>query len=209
VQQRRRIALDLYLLGRAAMSEASPALALPSGAWARAIGISSRAGTAATISNSWSWLEREGLLVTAPHGRLREVRFTDFPEAADGGKDERWFELPRAYWRARYPDRLDLSAKAVLLIALSLDGSFGLSGAPAWGLSNDTLRRGSTTLIRLGLLDFAPHRQTAPLSSRGYTIERRYSLRPPFGSAAAPQPSGVAAGRRRQRAATGPTAIYG
>jgi len=203
VQQRRGVALDLYLLGQAAAHQGEHGLALPSSVWARALGISAGAGAAATISKSWSWLERQGLVATVRRGRLRQVRFLDFPPAAVA-KHDACFELPRAYWYGSYAARLSLPGKAVLLIALSLSGSFALPrdrGGRRWGLSQDTLRRGSTTLIHLGLLDFSPEPQTAPLSTRGYTIERRYWLRPPFGSAGPVRPGGVAAGRRRQRAA--------
>jgi hypothetical protein len=182
--------------------------------WARALGIGGTPSAAATISKSWSWLDEQGLVTTAPRGRLREIRFlredgSRRPYQHPGGDESArgdYFKLPYAYWEAHYPGRLGLPAKALLLIALSLGQDFWLPhdrGARWYGLSRDTVARGLATLLRLGLLEVRAERKKAPLSPRGFTEERRYALRPPFGTGFASGSSAgasVAASRRRARA---------
>jgi hypothetical protein len=217
VRHRREIALDLFLLGRVVASPAPFEAALSSSVWARALGLSSGPGAAATISKSWSWLEGQGLVETVRRGRLRGIRFLDEggtgrPAGDPAAERElsRCFRLPYVYWRANYPARLGLPAKTLLLISLSIGEPFAppRDRDARWrGLSPDTVLRGLNTLTRLGILEFSPWTQTSPLSPRGYTIERRYALRPPFGSAPSDQPAGVAASRRRQRQAGQPSAV--
>ena len=122
------------------------------------------------------------------------------------GPEGDYFKLPYAYWEGLYPGRLSLPAKALLLIALSLGPDFWLPherGARWYGLSRDTVSRGLATLLRLGLLEVRHERKKAPLSPQGFTEERRYALRPPFGSGfPSPTETGasVMAARRRARA---------
>lgn len=214
VHARRGAALDLYLLGRAVASQEPFDVALASEVWARALGIGGTPSAAATISKSWSWLDEQGLVTSAPRGRLREIRFlredgSRRPYQHPGGDESArgdYFKLPYAYWEAHYPGRLGLPAKALLLIALSLGQDFWLPhdrGARWYGLSRDTVARGLATLLRLGLLEVRAERKKAPLSPRGFTEERRYALRPPFGTGFASGSSAgasVAASRRRERA---------
>lgn len=214
VHERRAIALDLYLLSHAVASQEPFDVALPAEVWARALGLGQTAGAGATISKSWSWLERQHLIVSSRRGRLREVRF--LREDGSGrpyrhpGRDEEqrgdYFKVPYSYWEGSYPGRLGLPAKAVLLIALSLGDDFWLPterGSRWYGLSRDTVSRGLSTLLRLGLLDVRVNYKKAPLAPQGITQERRYMLRPPFGPGF-PSESGVGAGvaaaRRRARA---------
>ena len=214
VRERRGVALDLYLLGRAVASQEPFDVALPAEVWARAIGLSGTSGAASTISKSWSWLEDQHLVTSAKRGRLREVRFlredgANRPYRHPGRDEEQrgdYFKLPYAYWEGSYPGRLGLPAKAVLLIALSLGEDFWLPrerGARWYGLSRDSVSRGLGTLLRLGLLDLRVGYKKAPLAPRGITEERRYTLRPPFGPGFAPEAgsgAGIAAARRRARA---------
>jgi hypothetical protein len=170
---------------------------------------------------TWNWLEEQQLVQSARRGRLREIRF--LREDGSGrpyrhpGKDEErrgdYFKLPYVYWHGSYPGRLGLPAKSLLLIALSLGDDFLLPherGATWYGLSRDTVARGLSTLLRLGLLHVRLVEKKAPLSPKGVTLERRYTLRPPFGPAG-PATGGILDARRRQRAiavktTTGPTA---
>lgn len=209
VRGRHAVALDLYLLGRAVASHEPFDVALPSRVWARALGLGEGSSAAATISHSWTWLEERSLITSMRRGRLREIRF--LREDGTGrpyqhpGREGDYFKLPYAYWEGLYPGRLGLPAKALLLIALSLGPDFWLPherGARWYGLSRDTVSRGLATLLRLGLLEVRYERKTAPLSPQGFTVERRYSLRPPFGSGfpAAGTGASVAAARRRARA---------
>jgi DNA-binding transcriptional ArsR family regulator len=215
VQGRRGLALDLYLLGRAVASQEPFDVAMPADVWIRALGLSSASGAGSTISKSWSWLEAQRLITSSRRGRLREVRF--LREDGSGrpyrhpGRDEEargdYFKLPYAYWEGNYPGRLGLPAKALLLIALSLGEDFWLPrerGASWYGLSRDTVSRGLSTLLRLGLLDVRVEYKKAPLAPRGIAEQRRYMLRPPFGPGFTPEPgvgAGVAAARRRARLA--------
>ncbi len=213
VRERRGVALDLYLLGRAVASQEPFDVALPADVWVRALGLGASSSAASTISKSWTWLASENLIATGRRGRLREVRF--LREDGSGrpyrhpGRDEEqrgdYFKLPYAYWEGNFPGRLGLPAKALLLIALSLGDDFWLPrerGARWYGLSRDTVSRGLATLLRLGLLDVRTHYKKAPLSALGVTEERRYTLRPPFGPGARVPGSGggVVAARRRARA---------
>jgi len=220
VRGRHAIALDLYLLGRAVASHEPFDVTLPSRVWARALGLGEVSSAAATISQSWTWLEKQRLITSTRRGRLREIRF--LREDASGrpyrhpAREGDYFKLPYAYWEGRYPGRLGLPAKALLLIALSLGPDFWLPherGARWYGLSRDTVSRGLATLLRLGLLVVRHTRKTAPLSPQGFTEERRYALRPPFGSGFPSSTSAgasVTAARRRARrlgtAATDPMA---
>ncbi len=212
VQERRGVALDLYLLGRAVASHEPFDVALPSEVWARALGMGGLASAAATISKSWTWLEERELVTTARRGRLREVRFLredasgesyQHPGDDRGAKVGDYFKLPYAYWEGHFPGRLALPAKAVLLIALSLGDDFWLPherGGRWYGLSRDTVARGLATLLRLGLLEVRVEHKPAPLSARGVTQERRYALRPPFGNGFPSRwGASVAAARRRAR----------
>lgn len=214
VHGRRGIALDLYLLGRAVASHEPFDVALPAEVWARALGLGATSGAASTISKSWSWLEQQHLVTSSRRGRLREIHFlredgANRPYRHPGRDNEQpgdYFKLPYAYWEGSYPGRLGLPAKAVLLIALSLGDDFWLPqerGARWYGLSRDSVSRGLSTLLRLGLLDVRVKYKKAPLAPRGIAEERRYMLRPPFGPGFAPDGTlgaGIAASRRRARA---------
>lgn len=209
VRGRHSVALDLYLLGRAVASHEPFDVALSSRVWARALGLGEPSSSAATISQSWTWLEKQRLVTSVRRGRLREIRF--LREDGSGhtyrhpGREGDYFKLPYSYWEGRFPGRLNMPAKAVLLIALSLNPDFWLPhehGARWYGLSRDTVSRGLRTLLRLGLLEVRYERKKAPLIPRGFTEERRYALRPPFGRGF-PSPSdtgaSVIAARRRAR----------
>ena len=70
--------------------------------------------------------------------------------------DARWLQLPHAYWHEEHYLRLSLPAKALLLVALSLDDGFYLPSerAQGWyGVSPDTAERGLRELRKAGLLD--------------------------------------------------------
>jgi hypothetical protein len=101
------------------------------------------------------------------------------------GKEGNYFKLPYDYWHGNFHNRMGLPAKAVLLIALSLQDEFLLptkQGAGWYGLSRDTVRKGLRTLRLLGILDMREVRKKAPLAPLGFTLERRYTLKDPFRS---------------------------
>lgn len=127
------------------------------------------------------------MVVTRRRGRFREV--TLLREDGSGkayvhpGNEGHYFKLPHAYWRGNFANRISLPAKAVLLIALSLRDDFILPtehGAKWYGVSQDTVRKGLRVLRLLGILDMREVQKSAPLSARGFTFERRYTLREPF-----------------------------
>ena len=79
---------------------------------------------------------------------------------------------------------LELPELAVLLIARSPDDNFRLpyDEAPKWyGISADTVARGSDRLAKKNVLKIDKTFKKAPLSPLGYTAEHRYNLCDPFG----------------------------
>lgn len=66
-----------------------------------------------------------------------------------------WFSIPHIYWTGEYCKTLDLPAKAMLLIALSMKEQFHLPQdriSKWYGISTSTAKRGLDQLIRLGIL---------------------------------------------------------
>jgi len=190
VGQRRSRTLDLYLLAHAVASAPPFDVRLPSGVWARALGIESSASSGSAISKHWTWLEDQRLISSRRSGRFREITLLKEDGSGDDyvhpGKEGNYFKLPYAYWHGNFQNRMGLPAKAVLLIALSLRDEFILptrQGADWYGLSRDTVRKGLRTLRLLGVLDMTEAPKKAPLAPLGFTMERRYTLRPPFRTA--------------------------
>jgi len=104
-------------------------------------------------------------------------------EGSGSGKRDPYLQLPFAYWLDGYYDRLQLPAKAMLLIALSLPRRFPLPAerAPDWyGISASTAERGLRELRNEGLLRTEREAKSAPLAPEGYTLVNFYTLNPPF-----------------------------
>jgi hypothetical protein len=191
VRERRRRALDLYLLVHALASSSPWDTTLAAPVWARLLGLEGSAA-ASTISKQWTWLEGQRLVKTSRSRRMRQVvllredgsgRPYTHPGLPAGSAEGDYFHLPYSYWRGRFQDRFDLPTKAVLLIALSLqdDFIFPLEHASRWyGISRTTLQAGLRTLRTLGFLDMRVRYREAPLTPTGYTVERHYSLKEPF-----------------------------
>jgi hypothetical protein len=192
VHDRRVRALDLYLLGHAVASAPPFRVSFPAAVWARALGLTPHSSSETLVSRTWTWLEDQRLIESQRVGRRREItllredgsgepyRHPGEQGAADRGH---YFKLPYAYWEGNFHNRLSLPAKAVLLIALSLQDDFILpteKGKDWYGLSRDTIRKGLRDLRLHGLLSMHEERKLAPLSALGFTLERRYRLRPPF-----------------------------
>ena len=192
VNARRRRALDLYLLLHALASSPPYDVALPAAVCARLLGLSS-SGSGSVISKQWSWLESQRLIRSRRYKRLRRVTLlredgsgTPYVHPGVAGASDvvgDYFKVPYAYWRGGFQDRIDLSSKAVLLVALSLQDDFILPldhGAKWYGISRDSMGTGLRTLRALGVLSMRVERRAAPLTARGYFDQRRYTLRPPF-----------------------------
>lgn len=190
VTGRRRRALDVYLLLHAITSSPPWDVELPGRVWARMLGLEgSSAGS--VVTKQWDWLVKQQLVESIGTGRQRRIvllredgsgkRYTH-PGLGEPPEGD-YFRLPHAYWATGLQEWADLPMKAVLLIALSLRDDFilPLDRGPQWyGLSKDTLRTGLRGLLTRGFLEMQQHRKPAPLTSQGYTYERRYRLRAPF-----------------------------
>lgn len=191
VSHRRTIALDLLLFAHAIWPLAgNDAILAPASDWARAIGLSERPGNRAMISRSWSWLEHHRLITSSPSGRTRAITLlcddnSGRPWQHPVDEKEPYFQLPHAYWWGEFANDLSLSAKAVLLVGISLLGrnepyfELPLARGSAWyGLSARTLRLGLQELQTERLLRAWAEKRPSEHSPTGYTFDRRYSLNP-------------------------------
>jgi hypothetical protein len=191
VRQRRTVALDLLLFAHAISPLTNPdPIVAPASAWAATLDAGDRPGSRAMISRSWTWLERCGLITTSPSGRTRSIKLLrengsgrPWQHPADG--HEPYFHLPHAYWEGGFANDLSLSAKATLLIALSLQArgeqhfELPLERGSAWyGLSARTLRAGLRELQAVGLVRTWVKQRSSERSPVGYTFDRRHSLNP-------------------------------
>jgi hypothetical protein len=142
-----------------------------------------------TIAKQWKWLEDQRLVKrTGRRGRYSEVVLLredgsgqPYSPTASGG---RWIRIPFAYWTDNWYGRLDLPAKAVLLIGISLLDDFilPLEQAPKWyGISADTASRGLRTLGDAGLLTVRRLRKPSASAPNGFTVQSHYTLAGPFG----------------------------
>lgn len=179
-------ALDLYLLLRAKASAPPWSVHLPAVAWARCLGLDEARG-AAGISKVWGRLSDKRLVARSRAGRWADIAVLHEDgsgqpyEPPGGSAAEPYFRLPFAYWtsKERYYRTLDLPAKAMLLIALSLkDGAeLPLARVPAWyGLSEDSAGRGLTELEARGLVSVRVSHTPAPLTVTGYHEHRHISV---------------------------------
>jgi hypothetical protein len=185
----------MYLLLHALASRDPWDVTLAGGVWARLLGLEARPPIASSwLSRQWAWLEQQRLVTTKRAGRHRQVtlrredgsgRPYTHPGLAAGKKppEGNYLRLPYSYWRGGFDQRLHLSGKLILLIALSLQDDFILpvEHAARWyGISVDRVHQGLRELRALALLDMRTVRRSAPLTERGFTYERHYTLRPPF-----------------------------
>ncbi len=159
-------------------------------AWAAALGLPDTPSSRVSLSDSWSWLEHHRLLRSSRDGRLRRIWLLDdtgsgAPYAHGGEATHKadYFKLPHAFWLEGWNERLDLPAKSVLLIALSLRQAFSLPhtrGGEWYGISRDTIRRGVDQLRVHDLLTMRVAWRATLRSPTGATEERRYTLAGPF-----------------------------
>lgn len=163
-------ALDLYLLVHAVCSGDGFHVTMPAGVWARAIGISDTGSARSTISKAFRRVEDLAVLTRTRDGSRSKATLLDEGGHGDpydhpGPAKQAYLKVPHAYWNEQWHLKLDLSAKAILLIALSLDDDFILpiKWAPDWyGISSDTMNRGLVDLRQAGLLDLRLTTKTAP-----------------------------------------------
>ncbi len=182
-------ALDLYLLAHAAASAEPFDVVLPADAWARALGMAATASARSAVSKAFRRLERLDLVRRDRAGSRSRITLLDEsgsgdPYAHPAGRRERYLKLPHTYWEQEWHLRLRLPGKTVLLIALSLNDGFPLpiEKGPDWyGISADTVQRGLNELERHKLIEVDVQYKKAPLSPLGYTEDRHYTLKAPFG----------------------------
>lgn len=182
-------ALDFYLLAHAVCSAGDFDVTLAAGVWGRAILLSNSSSSRSTVSKAFRRLEDLKLLSRSRDGSRSKVTLLD--ESGNGESyrhpasgTQRYLRLPHAYWGDEWHLKLGLRAKAMMLIALSLDDGFVLpiEKAPDWyGISADTANRGLLDLRNVGLLDVEKRTKKAPLSPEGIAQDFHYTLNPPFG----------------------------
>ena len=185
------LALDLYLFVLAMASSHPYAIRRSASVLARALARQGKEPVGPpTISKAWARLQNLQLITRSRFGRIAEITLlredgTGVPYTHPGASvpAERYLKLPFAYWHDDWNATLSLPEKAVLLIGLTLGEEFRLpiERASTWyGLSADTINRGLDDLRRNGLLRYTDTPKKAPLSPKGYTLERRYTLQGPF-----------------------------
>jgi DNA-binding transcriptional ArsR family regulator len=187
IRHRDERGLDLYLLIMAVAAHEPYVAKFDAGVWARALGPHGSV-SAAVVSRALGRLEDLKLISRRRVGR--KVAITVLNEDGSGdpytrpvSKEDPWFQLPVEYWLDGWHRKLPLVAKAMLLIALSLPEPFTLAADKAqewYGISADTVERGFAKLEESGLLDKTWTRRKAPLTGRGYVMEYRRRLLPPF-----------------------------
>lgn len=208
VRRAREPALEQYLLAHAFASSNQGGdydVRLPGTTWARAIGgyfdpTSGEVENAALHLVSRNWRFLEGLKLVNRERKNRRVRVTMLADDGSGNPYVRpgegrvgkrlidgepgYLQLPYAYWRDRWHEKLDLASKAMLLAALPLGNGFQLPYAqiPGWyGFSASTAERGLRELHNHGLLHREKLRRPDPESPVGYADVYYYELLPPFG----------------------------
>lgn len=180
--------LDAYLLVHALASGGDHSCEYPASVWSRALGFNESATGAAAlgaVSKVMQRLDKEHNLIRRSRRRRRSV-ITLLEE--DGSREEyrhphklgqQWLRLPHAYWLDGHHDRMSLPAKAILLIALSLNDGFILpvEKAPQWyGISADTATRGLLELRDAELLDMEVGWDVSYRYPTFYVEKRKYTL---------------------------------
>jgi hypothetical protein len=183
-------ALDLYLLLHAAASADPFDVVLSSPTWARAIGLSNSPNARSAVSKAFTRLADLDLVTRGPRAGnksrmvLLDEGGRDEPYTHPAARKERYLKLPHTYWTDSWHLKLSLPAKVMLLIALSLDDGFPLpvDRSKDWyGISSDTAQRGLAELANLNLINVDEQYRLEPLAPDGYTQDRRFTLKAPFG----------------------------
>lgn len=191
---KRESAIDLYLLAVAVASKPPWDVSLPNRVWARLLGTGEDASGSTLVARQWTWLEAQQLVTTERDGRNRRItllredgsgRAYSHPGVSAGGAPAEgdYFAVPFTYWRMGWDARLSMAGKLTLLIALSLRDDFILpvEHAARWySLSSTRLSNGLAELRTVQLLRMRAERIAAPLTERGFTFERHYTVGPRF-----------------------------
>lgn len=143
------------------------------------------------MSKIWRRLDRLALVSRGRSGRLADIKLMQEDASGDpyrppsGTAEDPYFKIPFDYWLGpqRYYRTLDLPAKAMLLVALSLkdNAQLPIARVPSWyGLSEDSAARGLTELDRRGLVSIRVSYTPAPLTVTGYLEQRHVTVDPTF-----------------------------
>lgn len=192
-----RRSLVLYLLLRTKASAPPWNTALPAAAWARALGhdLPESKSARSAVSRCWQRLDALKLVRRDRRDRMADVYLLKEDGSGDpyselGSSREPYIQIPLALWtdgpseEARWYQVLTLPELTVLMIGLSLGDQFWIpfDQASKWyGVSADTLSRGVNGLASRELLLVEEQHKLAPLSKTGLTVDRRYTLKNPFG----------------------------
>jgi hypothetical protein len=179
-------ALDLYLLLLTTATAEPYAVVFPAETWARALDIKHFG----VVSRAWSRLETRKLVRRERAGnRARLTLLVEdgsgrpYTHPFKGTKSDPYGQLPIEYWLEGYYARLDLTAKAMLLVAATWRGSLPLPAerAPSWyGISADTCERGMATLINEGVITKTKDWTPTLYAPGGYVATNVYTLQGPF-----------------------------
>ncbi|WP_191304898.1 hypothetical protein [Lentzea cavernae] len=192
--------LDAYLLLHALASSAPWNCDLPSGFWVRCLGLADVAtegpeaidNARAAVSKIMKRLVDRDLVKRTRVKRRASLTLLcedgsgeDYTHPFD--RNERYLQLPHAYWHDGHFLTLSLAAKVMLLISLERKDKFVLpqKKVPGWyGVSADTADRGFRELREVGLLDVREDWVTNPRSDIGWTQQYVYSLTGEFSAKA-------------------------
>ena len=187
----------LYFLAHTKASAPPWDVALHSAVWARALGLPDPMSQTARgrVSKAWARLVERKLVERSRRGRtaefklLREDGSGEDYTRPDGKGSDGFISVPHGLWTGgpddstRWFEVLSLPDLAFLVIALSHRRTFRLPverGPKYYGISADTLLRGSRGLREKGLLSVQRRATKAPLAPEGFSYENEYTLKPPF-----------------------------
>ncbi len=201
-------ALDAYLFVHALASHEPWNCDYPAGTWVRTLGLGNTATPASArgaVSKVMKRLEDRNLVKRGRSGRrasvilLREDGSGEPYEHPHRAGDGNWLQLPYTYWSEGHFLALSLPAKAMLLVALSLQDDFYLPSEKAgdwYGISPDSADRGLRELRKAALLDTDRQWIKNQRSDTGWTEHWTYTLTGPFSSTA--RRAAAAAGTKRK-----------
>ncbi|MCV9996548.1 hypothetical protein OIU93_19985 [Paeniglutamicibacter sp. ZC-3] len=163
---------------------------LPIGAWSRAFDTTIGAEPAsarAAVSKIFRRLQDRNLITRTSTGKNRLVKVTILRPDGHGGtytrpgnkNTDRFLKLDYKFWTEKLYEQLDISATAMLLVALHEKPGFELptENVPKWyGWSADTAERGFKKLEALDLLKIDKRTRKAPLTDSGLTTVNVYTL---------------------------------
>ncbi len=183
--------LDLFLLLKAVASAPPFNSRRSAGVWARALRHTGKTADERTVSRIWRRLADLRLVSRSRSGRLADIGLLREDGSGEvyvhpGAAGDPYLQLPVAYWLdedEQWCSTLEFPAKAMLLVALSLQPGFVLpvEKAPDWyGISADTAQRGLASLVERGLVERVRTYKAAPLVSAGFSYDSRYTLQGDF-----------------------------